>query len=615
MQTHDRRRPHMDSKRSDSQLLVSDAEFRDDVIYFIVVDRFHDGNPHNMGARPDLNDPLRVDWNKYWGGDLEGILSKLPYLEQLGVTALWLTPLFEQVEAVHEGEAPLHGYWTRDFKRINERWVNDPSEVRLFARNDTVFDRLVAELHRRGMKLVLDIVCNHSSPSTDIGKGQLYDDGELVADFEHDDQQWYHHYNEITDWQDQWQVENGEIKSLATFNENNVHYRRYITGAIKLWLDKGVDALRIDTCKHMPRWFWQEFSADLKLHSPGVFMFGEWFDSHPSNPASVQFANQAGFSMLDFGFCQAIRRCLGGKDPAGFRAVQDLLDLDGNYRTASELMTFFENHDMPRLLTCNGDRRAQEMATALLLTSRGIPCLYYGSEQYLHNDTQGGVDPYNRPMMEHWEMETALFRLTRILSAERKRNQAVQWGGQWPKLVEAGLYVYLRRYRDQRLLVVLNQGADQTIRVPSIDLPDGVHRCVLTGTEIVVSDGTLQEVVVNQGAIWAFSVTSEIIRAPVIVYYQANAVPTRPGEYVAVTGSCPELGSWDLSRAVRLECINRNLWFGELPFQESSGTPIAYKMVILSETPGVPPRREDRPGRLRGVIQEGVTKWRDVWEE
>ncbi len=605
----------MNPKLSESKLLVSDVEFRDETIYFIVVDRFHDGNPNNTGLRPELNDYEHKDWGKYWGGDLQGILDKLDYLQQLGVSAIWVTPLFEQVEAIHKREAPLHGYWARDFKRINARWVNDPSEVRLFAQDDTVFDRLVHELHRRNMKLVLDIVCNHSSPITDTGKGKLFDDGRLVADFENDHEHWYHHYGEITDWQDEWQVQNREIKTLATFNENNILYRRYITECIKLWIDKGVDALRIDTCKHMPIWFWQEFATNMRLHQPGVFMFGEWIDSHPADPGSVHFANHSGISILDFGFCYGIRQCLGRQDPAGFCCVQNILDLDGNYRTATELVTFFENHDLPRLMTLNGDALAQEMATALILTSRGVPCLYYGSEQYLHNDTGGGGDPYNRPMMERWDNDTPLFRLVQTLTAERKRNQAVQWGGQWPKLVNPDLYIFLRRYHDQRMLVILNKGGEQNVCVNNVEIPDGTYRCLLTGREIAVVGGALQSLKVDMGAIWVFSIVAPTIQSQVIVHYQVNAAPTEPGDYVAVTGSCPELGNWNLQHAVRLECINRNLWFGELPFSESCGQTLGYKLVIVPEAKDRPPRREDRTGRVRALIFNGVTKWRDVWRE
>lgn len=605
----------MDRHLSESRLLVSDVEFRDETIYFIVVDRFHDGNPNNMGIRPDLNDPGHTDWGKYWGGDLQGIFDKLDYLQSLGVTAIWLTPLFEQVEAIHEGEVPIHGYWARDFKRINARWVNDPAETRLFSRDDTIFDRLVAEMHRRGMKLILDIVCNHSSPATDIGKGQLFDDGRLVADFENDAEHWYHHYGEIQDWHDEWQVQNGEIKTLATFNENNILYRRHIKESIKLWLDKGVDALRIDTCKHMPLWFWQEFTSDLRLHRPDVFIFGEWIDSHPQNGPSVHFANNAGLSILDFGLCHAIRQCVCDQNSAGFQIVHDMVEMDKNYRNATELVTFYENHDMPRLLTLNPDPKAQEIATALILTCRGVPCMYYGAEQYLHNDTDGGNDPYNRPMMERWDTDSRIFKLVQVLTAERKRNQAVQWGGQWPKIVDKDLYAFVRCYHDSRLLVVMSMAERTNVTVGDLNIPDGTYRCILTNRELVVAGGRLHLAQLAAGEILALSVIGQPIEAPTIVHYQANGVPTNPGEYVAVIGSCPELGNWDLRHAVRLECVNQNLWFGELPFNETCGHPVAYKLVILSDTPDKPPRREDRPGRFRAVIKNGVTKWRDIWEE
>src|SRR5688572_16858405 len=99
---------------------VTDIEFRGELIYFIVVDRFFDGDPNNnSGQDPKLYDPERKDYGKYWGGDLQGVIEKLGYLEQMGVTAVWLTPLFEQIEAMVWDSAPIHGYWTRDFKRIH----------------------------------------------------------------------------------------------------------------------------------------------------------------------------------------------------------------------------------------------------------------------------------------------------------------------------------------------------------------------------------------------------------------------------------------------------------------------------------------------------------------
>ena len=265
-------------------------------------------------------DASHQDWNKYWGGDLQGLVDKLGYLRSFGISAIWTTPLFEQVRAMTTGDspprAPIHGYWTSDFKRINPRWMNDPSEKRLFTRDDTVFDTLLREMHASDMRFILDIVCNHSSPETGNGKGRLYDDGKLIADFDHDEDHWYHHYGTTTEWADEWQLQNCEIGGLATFNENNIRYRNHIKEAVKMWIAKGVDALRIDTVKHMPLWFWQEFTADLSAANPNVFRFGEWINSHPEDGNSVEFANKAGMSILDFGFCLGVRQAF--TSPGGF---------------------------------------------------------------------------------------------------------------------------------------------------------------------------------------------------------------------------------------------------------------------------------------------------------
>ncbi len=594
---------------------VVDIEFRSEVIYFIVVDRLFDAVPTNTGVRSDLNDPTHQAWTKYWGGDLQGILDKLDYLQTLGVTALWLTPLFEQVESISGEEAPLHGYWARDFKRINSRWVNNDSETTLFAQNNTVFDELVGELHQRGMKLVLDIVCNHSSPNTDDGKGKLFDDGRLVADFENDVEHWYHHYGEVTNWQDEWQVQNCELKGLATFNENNILYRRYIKEAMKQWLDKGVDALRIDTVKHMPLWFWQEFNSDMQMHKPGVFIFGEWIHSHPAIATSVAFANQAGMSILDFGLCHALRECFGRLDEGSFLGVQEILEQDNKYRSATELVTFFENHDMPRLQSLNPDNAALELATIFILTARGIPCVYYGAEQYLHNDTNGGQEPYNRPMMGSWDTNTAVFQSVRTLSRERRRNQALQWGGQWTQQIEKDFYAFLRRYRGNRCLVVLNKGGAREVSFDNLDFPDGSYACLLTGQKISVLHGTMAPVSIQAKSAMVFSLVDRPLQSRSVVRVQVNRAPTKPGEVVAVIGDAPELGNWDLRHAVCLECINSNTWFGEICFDQSCGHVIAYKYVVLSSGPDAAPLRENRTTRRRGIPEESSARWRDSWEE
>ena len=596
-------------------LYTRDIEFRQETIYFLVVDRFYDGDPENSeGPNPELYDPEGKDWGKYWGGDLQGVIDKLDYLKDMGVTAVWLTPLFEQVEALFIEQAAIHGYWIKDFKRLNPRFIakgDNPSINQTQETKDTVFDKLVYELHQRNMKLVLDIVCNHSNPDFSGKKGELYDDGVKIADFNDDKDNWYHHYGEVQNWEDEWQVQNCELSGLATFNENNIAYRNYIKSAIKQWLDRGVDALRVDTVKHMPIWFWQEFNADISTHRPDVFIFGEWIYSDPRNDRSVEFVNESGMTILDFGLCVAIREVLGKGAEAGFSLVQDVLDLDYHYYGATELITFIDNHDMPRFQSLNPDPEMLRVAICLIMTTRGIPCIYYGTEQYLHDDTEGGNDPYNRPMMEKWDTDSPIYRDVRLLSGLRRLNPAISMGSQWQKYLTPDVYCYVRRYRDSVVFVAMNRGNSVTLEEVDTELPDGEHTEVLSRRKFEVKDGKLYNLELGSREVMIFSRVGERVKAKTMVRAQLNNVQTQPGEKIVVIGDCPELGNWDIGKGFPLEYINTNTWFGEIPFNESAGKLISYKYALLRE--GQSPLRENLVCRRWVLASEGTVKWRDKW--
>lgn len=591
-------------------LFTRAIEFRQETIYFIIIDRFCDGNPsNNEGPNPALYDATRQKWGKYWGGDLQGIISKLDYLKQMGITAIWISPIFEQVEELQFEFAAMHGYWTKDFKRINPRFVAKDEETSLYT--CAVFDQLIKEMHDRGMKLILDIVCNHSSPDVGGHKGELYDDGVLIADFYHDTNNWYHHNGEVTDWENQWQLENCEMAGLADFNESNPDFRNYIKTAIKAWLDRGVDALRVDTVKHMPIWFWQEFNADLQTHKPSVFAFGEWGFSKPWDHGSVNFANQSGMTILDFAFCEAVRAAIAKGSEGGFHLIQDILNLDHLYNTATELITFIDNHDMPRFQSLNGDPALLRLAVNLILTSRGIPCIYYGTEQYLHNDTNGGNDPYNRPMMERWDTDTPLYQDLQLFSKLRRLNPAVSLGSQIEKYITPDVFCYVRRYRDSRCFVAMNKGADTTIDIPATDLEDGEYRCILTRRSFEINHGHLFGLHLATKEMIVLSYVGERVKGQVIARVQLNGIKTQPGETVVLIGDCPELGNWDISKAYALEYINANTWFGEIPFNETAGKPIAYKYALWRENQ--PPHYENLVCRRWILVNQGTIKWRDSW--
>ena len=600
-------------------------DFRQETIYFIIVDRFYDGDKsNNPGPNPELYDPAHQDWRDYWGGDLRGVIARLDYLKRMGITAIWLSPLFEQIERfAYDKVAPIHGYWTRDFKRINSRYLDNKDNPSLFKAEHTVFDELIEAMHKRGMKLILDIVCNHSSPDAGGRKGRLYDDGTLIADFNDDREGWYHHFGEIQNWEDRWQIEHCEISGLATFNENNVTYRRYIIAAIKLWLDRGVDALRIDTLKHMPVWFWQEFAGELQAHKPETFVFGEWGFSNPNNEAAVAFTNDSGINILDFGLCEAIRRALALNDPEGFRLIEQVLELDYRYDRANELVTFVDNHDMNRFLTLNPDPGALRLAVALIMTLRGIPCLYYGTEQYLHNDTNAAHevfssnDPYNRPMMERWDESTGIYRDVRILSNIRRRNPAVSRGGYRPRMVEPSIFCFERMYMDSRCFVAMNCGGGTRLQDITVEFPDGEYVCPFSGKRLQVNGGRLQPFDLDHHQLLVIERRGKPVMGTVVVRVRVNGLNTQLGEGIVVIGNCPELGNWDIDHAFQLEYLNSNTWLGEIAFNESAGKKILYKYAVRrlnDEGKSVDVTRENRRVRKWILPPEGVTMWSDKWQ-
>jgi len=594
------------------------AEFRDQTLYFIVIDRFYDGDPqNNIGKDSATYDATHKEWYKYWGGDLLGIIKKLDYLRGMGISAVWITPVFDQVDTLVQlavPMAPYHGYWAKDFKRIDEHLVEDPEHVRVFASNDTIFDRLLKEMHQRGMKLVLDVVCNHSSPTTVGARGELYDDGRKLATYDEDRGQWYHHAGEVTDWRNLDEIQGKSFAGLSDFNEASWAFRSYIKTAIQMWLDKGCDALRVDTVKHMPLWFWQEFSGDMRKYKPELFMFGEWFLGGVYDPDAVHFANHSGMSMLDFAMCFALQNSLA-RDRS-LREIEDVVERDGTYHTATELVTFIDNHDLPRFLSLRNDLVRLRMAVDILMCARGIPCIYYGTEQGLHNDTNQGNDPYNRPMMESFDTDAEIYRDIAKLAQLRRDNLAVQKGGTVTRAISDDHYCFERSYMGHVCLVVINKGPARRLPLAHLELPDGVYENLLPcpggSSKLTVSAGRA-ELELHRDTVQVYHHTLPALGGKTLVTVQVNGGKAQHPEAIYVTGDCQELGNWDLDRALRLERINGNTWSLDVPFNESVGQLVRYKYFI--KDPSGRLRRETNLGHYHRVPASGRTNWRDIWDD
>ena len=600
--------------------LNSEAEFRQEFIYFIIVDRFHDGTADeeeragtwDRGAKAGLLDKTWTQWGKYWGGNLQGVIDRIGYLQALGVTAVWLSPLFEQVDDMQFDRAPMHGYWTKDFKRINPRFLRQGDSPSL--NQSATLKDLVQALHAADIKLILDVVCNHSSPDINGSKGVVYDDGALLADFNNDHNNFYHHNPEITDWENEYQLINHEMCGLATFNERNIAFRNYIKSAIKNWLDVGVDALRVDTLKHMPIWFWQEFCTDIKRHKPDTFLFGEYGFSKPWEERSVRYANDSGMSILDFGLCDGIRFALSGREPGGFHLVEQVLSYDHVYRRANELVTFIDNHDMPRFLSIVADARKLPLALVLLMTLRGVPCLFYGTEQGLHDDTNGGEDPYNRPMMERWDQGGDLYRLLAQLAALRRRNRALTMGSHQQRYVSNDLYAYSRHYRDSAVLVAVNQGPATALTLPHCGLSDGTYRCLLSERSIQVEHGAIENLWLDSQAALVLEHTGAPVTGDLVGVFQLNGYHCQPGERLALTGSCAELGHWDGALSYGMEYVNSNTWIAEVPLDHSAGSSIHYKFMVCRDGTDQPVM-ENILGRQATLPRQGRLKFDCIWND
>ena len=475
------------------------ADFKREVIYQIMTDRFFDGSTanNNPSQSSGLYDATKTNWRLYWGGDLAGIQQKMSYLAGLGVTALWISPPVDNLNTnIPDGQgnatASYHGYQGRDFKRIEEHF-GDTSNTW------TDFDNLVTAAHQNGIKVIIDFAPNHSTQDNGGEYGALYDNGSFVGNYTNDANGYFHHNPNISGsgWDDRYQVEYYTLFDLADLNQEHATIDGYLKAAAQLFQQHGVDGFRIDAIKHVT-WGW-EYSLTNSIYTYGdSFIFGEWYQGNTSDPLyhdSYKFANKSGMSMLDFPLNTAIRSVFASN--ANFSTIDSVITQEGsNFTWKEDLVTFIDNHDMARFLSVNNNNNRLHEALAFTLTSRGIPCIYYGTEQYLHNDTNGGTDPYNRPMMANFSTSTTAYQLVNKLSTLRRSNPAVPYGSMGQRWINNDVYIYERRFFGSTVLVAINKNDSSSYSISGLNtaLPVGTYSDYLTGllggSSITVSSGS-----------------------------------------------------------------------------------------------------------------------------
>jgi glycosidase len=473
------------------------ADFKRDVIYQIMTDRFFDGSTanNNPSQSAGLYDSTKTNWHEYWGGDLAGIQQKMSYLAGLGVTAIWISPPVDNLNTnIPDGNgnptATYHGYQGRDFKRIEEHFGNTSNTW-------TDFDNLVTAAHQNGIKVIVDFAPNHSTQDNAGEFGALYDNGTFLGNYTNDTNGYYHHNGNISDFNDRYQLQYYALFDLSDLNQENSTIDAYLKAAAQQFQQHGVDGFRIDAVKHAT-WGW-EYSFANSIYTYGdSFLFGEWFEGNTSDPLyhdSYKFANKSGISLLDFPLNTAIRDVFASN--ANFSEIDGVISQEAtNFTWKEDLVTFIDNHDMARFLTVNNNNNRLHEAMAFILTSRGVPCIYYGTEQYLHNDTNGGTDPYNRPMMPGFSTTTTAYTLTGKLSTLRHNNPAVPYGSMSQRWMNSDVYIYERKFFGSVVLVAINKNDTTAYNITGLNtsLPAGSYTDYLTGllggSSITVTTGS-----------------------------------------------------------------------------------------------------------------------------
>jgi glycosidase len=361
-------------------------------------DRFANGDPSNDSPpkAPGLID--RTKGRYYHGGDLAGVRQRLPYLKSLGITAIWLNPIYDNNDRLNErerydGEAitDYHGYGAVDFYAVDEH-LGDVA----------AFKQLVDDAHRAGIKIILDMVANHTGPYH-----PWVNDSPTPT--------WFHG-TQATHQANTWQVwtladpysapemreatlDGWFIDILPDLNQSDPEVSRYIIQNTLWWAGvSGLDGIRQDTWPYVPRTFWRDWMTAIKRQYPAMTVVGEVFDGDPSLVSFFQ-GGRRGWdgldtrvdALFDFPLLFPMRRAFG--EGKSLREVAQMLSRDHLYPNASALMTFIGNHDVARFMNETGATvDGLELAYTFLLTVRGTPLLYYGDEIAM----PGRGDPDNR---------------------------------------------------------------------------------------------------------------------------------------------------------------------------------------------------------------------------
>ena len=488
-------------------LHVPSPQWQDQIIYFLMTDRFNDGDPTNNDMGRGEYDPSKE--SHYNGGDIPGITQKIDYIQDLGATAVWLTPpVANQWWSSDSEYSGYHGYWARDFKKVDEHYGTLED-----------YKALSAALHQKGMYLIQDIVVNHTGiffgyqgeydPEDTAKNFVLFEQGfqsaPEMAPFhrvnrlnpEHAEAAIYNWTPGTSNYQSLEQQFTYQLGNLSDINTKNPAVIAAFKDAYRWWMTEvGVDAFRIDTVKYVEHSFWQQFLHDQDgiyaqaedLGKNHFLTFGEVFEA--SKPFDTEGESKVvSFlgsedkpelnSVIGFPLYFEIGSVLGEGKPTAQLAfrLQAFMEM---YPDPHVIPNFIDNHDTKRFLA-GASEAALKQALALLLTIPGIPVIYQGTEQGHQESRQAMFAGGFLSEQDQFNRDSELFQYIKALAAIRKAHPIFSRGDLTllaSNRSGPGVLVYKRQYQGQTAIIVINS-ADHAV------LLHGVETGLQAGTQLL----------------------------------------------------------------------------------------------------------------------------------
>ena len=488
-----------------------------DVMYLIMIDRFADGDHSNNDPTQSRGIYDRKNKFYYHGGDLQGVIDRLPhlpYLKELGITAIWLTPWYDNYDRLNQIELKedkpstgFHGYNPQDFYVVEEH----------FGTHEKLCE-LVEAAHRSGIKIIQDQVMNHTGPYhpwVDDPPTPTWFNGTRSKHLKNVFQTWVLHDPRAVNSLKRETMEGWFLDFLPDLNQHDREVSRYLIQNTLWWIGTtGLDGIRMDTWQYVPNSFWRDWTSALKREFPNFRVVGEVKDGdvvHTSffQGGRVRFDGvDSGLdSLLDFPLFYPIRHAFAEGKPLD--AIPKTLAKDYLYTDPEILVTLLGGHDDGRFMSEKGATiDGLKLANAFVLTTRGVPQLYYGDELAM----EGGDEPTTRgdfpggfpgdkrnafTAAGRTKDEQELFEYIRRLTTLRRELEPLRSGALINLYVSEQQYAYARTTRGGAVVMVFNNdnnSAEIEFDVAHAGFKNGARLTdrLGMGRSVVISNGKLK---------------------------------------------------------------------------------------------------------------------------